>query len=88
MADSLPDTTGDADDKRQARLTRVALLAAELDLAMAQRVLTQAQLARLVDTDRATVNKMLKGKDGMVSTWLAAFDAAGFAVIIQRKDVA
>ena len=62
------------------------MLAARLDLAMADRALHQAELARRMLTDRATVCKMLQGRDGYVSTWLLAVDAAGYEVVLLPKQ--
>lgn len=75
------------DSRRAQRRARVTIIAARLDDAMRGH-LTQAALARALDTDRATVCRMLQGRDGMVSTWLAAFDAAGYELVVKRKDVA
>lgn len=77
--------TKKAEDIRRAR---VLILAAQLDLVMSAELVTQASLARKIESDRATVNKMLQGKDGLVSTWIAAVEALGYEVILKRKDVA
>jgi len=56
---------------------------------MAARALSQAALARRMDANRATVNRMLSGSDAYLSTWLDAFDALGYdVVLVERKDVA
>lgn len=75
------------DERREAY---VLILAAKLDLAMASKHETQASLARKMDTNRATVNRMLSGSDAYLSTWLDAFAALGYDVVLveRERDVA
>lgn len=72
------------DDLRRAH---VLLLAARVDAVMAAQAVSQAQLARKMLTDRATVCRMLQGHDGLVSTWLDAIDRLGYRVVLERKSV-
>ena len=74
-----------ADELRRAK---VLILAARLDIAMAAQDVSQAQLARKMITDRATICRMLQGHDGLVSTWLEAIDQLGYRVELVAKSVA
>lgn len=58
-------------DRRKAQLL---IWAAKLDDAMAHQQVSQAQLARLMETDRATICRLLQGADAKVSTYLHAFE--------------
>ena len=73
------------EERRQAE---ILVIAAKLSDAMAERALSQAALARRMDANRATVNRMLQGSDAYLSTWLDAFDALGYRVVLVDKDVA
>lgn len=55
---------------------------------MATRLVKQAELARRLNTDNATVSRMLKGHDGLVSTWIAAADVIGYQLVLLPKDIA
>lgn len=61
-------------DPRKAQLL---IWAAKLDDAMAARCITQAKLARLMETDRATICRLLQGGDVKASTYLHAFHVLG-----------
>lgn len=62
------------------------ILAARLDLVMSEQSVSQAELARRMQTNPATVSKMLKGADSKVSTYLTAFDALGYALEVLPKS--
>jgi transcriptional regulator with XRE-family HTH domain len=64
-------------DHRKAQLL---IWAAKIDLAMAERQITQAKLARLMDTDRGTICRLLQGHDVRASTYLQAFEVLGIAL--------
>lgn len=66
-----------SDDLREAH--RV-ILAARVDLEMSKQAISQAELARRMNTSRAVVCRLLKGHDSKVSTYLLAFDALGLRV--------
>lgn len=70
------------DDRRQALL---AVIASQVQIARAQRALSQARLARLADTDPGTLNKFLNGADIRVSTAFRIIEAAGLEIIIREK---
>ncbi len=65
----------------------VAKFAAEVEIARAHRVLSQAKLARLADTDPGTLNKFLNGADIRMSTAIRIIEAAGLEVIVQEKKL-
>jgi hypothetical protein len=69
------------DDYKDAQLL---VWAARIDLAMADRQINQARLAMLMDTDPATVCRLLKGYDSKASTYLSAFHALGIEVTFTR----
>ena len=60
-------------------------LAARLDDLRAQRAFSQHQLADRMQTDPATVCRLLQGSDAKASTVLAAIDALGCELLIQPK---
>jgi len=64
---------------------RILILAAQVDDLMAAQAITQAQLARLMDTNRATVCLLLQGRDARLSTYLRALDALDAEIVIRRR---
>lgn len=72
------------EERRQAE---VLVIAAKLSDAMATHAVSQAELGRRMSANRATVNRMLQGSDAYLSTWLDAFDALGYRVVLVDKDV-
>lgn len=56
------------------RHAQLLIWAAKLDLAMAEKQISQAKLARLMNTDRATICRLLQGHDAKASTYLQAFE--------------
>jgi len=67
------------DQRTQAELI---ILAGKLDELMAERVVSQAKLARLMQTNRATVCRLLQGSDAKMSTYLRAFEVLGVDMVI------
>jgi lambda repressor-like predicted transcriptional regulator len=67
------------------RQAQLLVWAAQIDLAMHDRHVTQAELARRMGTNRATVCAMLKGHDSKASTYIAAFHALEMVVVFQSR---
>jgi DNA-binding transcriptional regulator LsrR (DeoR family) len=61
-----------------------ALLAAKLSDLMAEHAVNQAELARRMVTNRATVCRMLQGGDARAGTWFRAFAALGYEIDLKR----
>jgi DNA-binding Xre family transcriptional regulator len=72
------------DLRRQANLL---VIASKIDLLMAERVITQAELARRMETDRATVCRVLQGKDMTLSTLCRFLDALDCEIEFKPKPV-
>jgi len=65
------------------RRAQLLIWAAKLDDLMAERQISQAKLARLMDTAPSTICDLLQGKDAYASTYFAAFAALGVEVEIK-----
>lgn len=63
----------------------ILILAAKVDDLMAQQALTQAQLAKRMQTDRATVCRLLQGSDARLSTYLKALEVLNAEIIIRKR---
>lgn len=63
----------------------ILILAAQVDDLMAQQALTQAQLAKRMQTDRATVCRLLQGSDARLSTYLKALEVLNAEIIIRKR---
>lgn len=63
------------------------IIAAKIDAMMADRVVSQAELARKMHTDRATVCRTLQGKEITVSTLCKFLEALGYQLAFIPKDV-
>jgi len=61
------------------------ILAAKVDELMATHALNQAQLAKRMHTDRATVCRLLQGQDARLSTYLKAITALDAEIIIRKR---
>lgn len=72
------------EERREAYAIQFAAL---LDLIRAEHALSQADLARKLETDRGTVCRLLKGHDIRVSTLLWFLDVMGYEVTFTRKCV-
>lgn len=61
------------------------ILAARIDELMAERAMNQAMLARLMQTNRATVCRLLQGYDSKMSTYLRALEVLQADVVVRSR---
>ena len=61
------------------------LVAAQIDVLMAGKALSQAALARRMETDRATVCRVLQGQEITVSTLKAFAEALDCDVVLRPR---
>lgn len=71
------------------REARLVVLMARLDLIMAAQLVTQAEMARRINSHPAVVSKVLKLKvDPRMSTFAAMIESLGYELAIIPKDPA
>lgn len=64
---------------------RLLVVAAKIDVLMAGQHVSQAELARRLETDRATVCRVLQGKGITVATLVAFLDVLGYEMTFTPK---
>lgn len=72
---------------KEQREADLLVIAAKIDLLMAERVISQAELARRMETDRATVCRALQGRDISLSTLLGFLNALGYEIEFKPRVV-